>query len=101
VSEQAARELVLVDVLRALSDPTRLLLVVALADGDERAWGDLKAPVAKSTLSHHLSTLRDAGLTTTRQEGRRCYVRLRRDVLEQQFPGLLTSVLDAARPTGE
>jgi DNA-binding transcriptional ArsR family regulator len=53
--------------------------------------------VAKSTLSHHLRVLRDAGVTRTRQEGTRCFVELRRDDLEFRFPGLLDAVLDAAR----
>ncbi|MFD5063362.1 ArsR family transcriptional regulator [Streptomyces sp. NPDC058394] len=29
----------------------------------------MRAPVAKSTLSHHLEVLREAGVTQTRQEG--------------------------------
>lgn len=89
-------EITLVAVLGALSDPIRIGLVRVLADGRERGWGELRAPVAKSTLSHHLRVLRDAGLTRTRQEGTRCFVELRRGDLEARFPGLLTSVLDAA-----
>jgi DNA-binding transcriptional ArsR family regulator len=52
--------------------------------------------VAKSTLSHHLRVLRDAGITRTRQEGTRCFVMLRRDDLDARFPQLLDAVLDAA-----
>jgi DNA-binding transcriptional ArsR family regulator len=52
--------------------------------------------VAKSTLSHHLRMLRDAGVTRTRQEGTRCFVELRRGDLETRFPGLLNAVLSAA-----
>jgi DNA-binding transcriptional ArsR family regulator len=86
----------LVDVMGALSDPLRVGLVRVLADGCERGWGELRAPVAKSTLSHHLRVLRDAGITRTRQEGTRCHVTLRRGDLDARFPGLLTAVLDAA-----
>ncbi|TDE19584.1 helix-turn-helix domain-containing protein [Actinomadura sp. 6K520] len=86
----------LIAVLAALSDPIRVGLVRVLADGRERGWGELRAPVAKSTLSHHLRVLRDAGVTRTRQEGTRCYVELRRDDLEARFPGLLEALLDAA-----
>lgn len=89
-------EIRLTDVLAALSDPLRVGLVRLLSDGEERGWGELRTPVTKSTLSHHLRMLRDAGLTRTRQEGTRCYVTLRRDDLETRFPGLLESVLDAA-----
>ncbi|HEX6446350.1 MAG TPA: helix-turn-helix domain-containing protein [Streptosporangiales bacterium] len=86
--------------MSALSDPIRIGLVRLLADGRERGWGELRAPVAKSTLSHHLRTLRDAGITRTRQEGTRCYVMLRRADLDRRFPGLLQAVLDAAGEGG-
>lgn len=94
-------DLMLTGVLAALSDPIRLQLVQTLADGREKAWSQLSAPVAKSTLSHHLKTLRSAGVTRTRQEGTRCFVRLRIDDLEQRFPGLLHTVLAAAPPADE
>ncbi|MEU5753012.1 ArsR/SmtB family transcription factor [Streptomyces sp. NPDC047853] len=82
--------------LGALSDPTRLGIVRILSDGAERGWGQFDAPVAKSTLSHHLKTLREAGVTQSRQEGTRCYVKLRGDALEARFPGLLSTLLAAA-----
>ncbi|MET9351820.1 metalloregulator ArsR/SmtB family transcription factor [Streptomyces sp. NPDC006617] len=86
--------------LGALSDPTRLGIVRVLADGHEHGWGELRAPVAKSTLSHHLKVLREAGVTETRQEGTRCFVTLRRENLDSRFPGLLPAVLSAARTDG-
>lgn len=89
-------EMTLVGVMAALSDPIRVGLVRVLADGRERGWGELRVPVAKSTLSHHLRVLRDAGLTRTRQEGTRCFVALRGRDLETRFPGLLEAVLAAA-----
>lgn len=89
-------EMVLIEVMAALSDPIRVGLVRLLADGRERGWGELRAPVAKSTLSHHLRVLRDAGVTRTRQEGTRCFVELRRTDLNERFPGLLDAVLAAA-----
>ena len=89
-------EFTLTAVLGALSDPVRVGVVRLLADVRERGWGELRAPVAKSTLSHHLRVLRDAGLTRTRQEGTRCFLLLRRTELESRFPGLLDAVLAAA-----
>ena len=86
-------EVTLTTVLAALSDPLRLGLVRLLSDGVERQWGELAAPVAKSTLSHHLKVLRSSGVTRTRDEGTRCYVHLRVEDLEGRFPGLLQSVL--------
>ncbi|WP_253768893.1 ArsR/SmtB family transcription factor [Goodfellowiella coeruleoviolacea] len=86
--------------LAALGDPIRLGLVRLLSDGQERAWSELRAPVAKSTLSHHLRVLRDAGLTWTRQEGTRCFVRLRQADLDARFPGLVPALLAAAEVDG-
>ena len=83
-------------VLSALSDPLRLGIVRLLADGSERQWGELEAPVSNSTLSHHLKVLRSAGITRTRNEGTRCFVHLRSQELDSAFPGLLGSVLGAA-----
>ncbi|WP_198163290.1 ArsR/SmtB family transcription factor [Rhodococcus sp. WMMA185] len=87
-------------VLAALSDPIRVGVVSQLADNTERGWGELQVPVAKSTLSHHLRVLRDAGITRTRQEGTRCFVVLRRHELDERFPGLLDTVLTAASIDG-
>lgn len=92
----ATEDLSLTRVLAALSDPIRLGVVLLLSDGQERQWGELDAPVSKSTLSHHMKTLRSAGITRTRDEGTRCYVRLRSDDLQARFPGVLASVLDAS-----
>jgi len=91
----ATEDLSLPRVLSALSDPLRLGIVHLLSDGQERQWGELDAPVSKSTLSHHMKTLRSAGITRTRDEGTRCYVHLRSDDLDERFPGLLASVLRA------
>lgn len=93
----ATEELSLTEVMAALSDPIRIGLLRVLADGREHGWGELRAPVAKSTLSHHLRVLRDAGLTRTRQEGTRCFVVLRREDLDSRFPGLVEAVLESAR----
>ncbi|MGW2459479.1 ArsR/SmtB family transcription factor [Streptomyces sp. NPDC004457] len=95
-SSPADSEIALPRLLGVLSDPTRLGIVRILSDGAERGWGQFNAPVAKSTLSHHLKMLREAGVTQTRQEGTRCYVKLRRDALEARFPGLLRALLSAA-----
>jgi DNA-binding transcriptional ArsR family regulator len=89
-------QLTLTDVLAALSDPLRVGLVRLLADGEEHNFGDFAVPVAKSTLSHHLKVLNAAGLTWRREEGTRCYIRLRRDDVDARFPHLLDTVLAAA-----
>lgn len=91
-------QLQLTDVLAALSDPVRLALVRQIACDGECGCGALAAPVAKSTLSHHLKVLREAGITRTRCEGTRYWVTLS-PKLEQAFPGLLQAVL--AQRSGE
>jgi DNA-binding transcriptional ArsR family regulator len=52
-------------------------------------------PVSKSTGSHHLKVLREAGVVQGKADGTRRYYSLRRDDLEARFPGLLDSVLHA------
>lgn len=87
-------------VLFALSDPTRLHLVRELdAQGPlsvaqcQAAGGD----VPKSTFSHHLRTLREAGLIWSIPDGRRRTIELRRDEVDHRFPGLLAAVLAGGR----
>jgi DNA-binding transcriptional ArsR family regulator len=90
-------DVVLPEVLHALSDPLRLEIVCRLAEAEELPCGTLTAAVSKSTLSHHLKVLREAGVTATRASGTTRLVSLRRDELEGRFPGLLDRVLRAAR----
>lgn len=84
-------------VLQALSDPVRLAIVRQLADcnGTELACSAVVVPVSKSTASHHFKTLLNAGVTAERGEGTRKYFQLRRAELDEQFPGLIDSVLRA------
>ncbi|MGH6893244.1 MAG: ArsR/SmtB family transcription factor, partial [Dongiaceae bacterium] len=84
------------DVLFALSDPTRLAIARALSDGEEHSSGELAGEIPKSTMSHHLKILRQAGITATRSEGMRCRVSLRRADLNRRFPGLLAAILKHA-----
>jgi DNA-binding transcriptional ArsR family regulator len=96
ISHPAADQLSLPGVLYALSDPVRLAIVRSLHDDAELSCGKIDVPVSKSTLSHHLKVLRDAGLTMTRAEGVHRYVSLRQDDIEGMFPGLLACVLKHA-----
>jgi DNA-binding transcriptional ArsR family regulator len=87
-------DLQLVDVLQALGDPIRLLIVRTLDQSDGAiACHELGLPVSKSTGSHHLKVLREAGVARAQVDGTRRYYTLRRDDLEARFPGLLDSVL--------
>ncbi|MEV4175067.1 helix-turn-helix transcriptional regulator [Nonomuraea sp. NPDC049709] len=95
----ATEDIELTEVLRALSEPVRLEIAVRLDAAGEMtctvAGDDLG--VHKSTASHHYRTLRESGVVLTKQEGRLKYMSLRRDDLEARFPGLLDTVLSAAR----
>jgi DNA-binding transcriptional ArsR family regulator len=57
---------------RALGDPTRLMLAVALADGGELCVCDLAwvAERSENLVSHHLRVLRGAGLARSRRDGK-------------------------------
>jgi ArsR family transcriptional regulator, lead/cadmium/zinc/bismuth-responsive transcriptional repressor len=57
---------------RALADPTRLMLAVALRDGGELCVCDLAwiSERSQNLVSHHLRTLRAEGLARSRREGK-------------------------------
>jgi DNA-binding transcriptional ArsR family regulator len=88
-------ELVLTEVLFALSDPMRLDMVRQLAEAPvvELPCHELGGSAAKSTRSHHLKTLREAGVIRNVPVGRERRVSLRRKDLEERFPGLLDAIL--------
>jgi DNA-binding transcriptional ArsR family regulator len=92
INHPGTEEVELAQVLHALSDPVRLKIVSHLGHCEECACGQLEVTVSKSTLTHHLKVLRDAGLTHTRSEGVQRLVSLRREDLDKRFPGLLDLV---------
>ncbi|WP_328839355.1 metalloregulator ArsR/SmtB family transcription factor [Streptomyces europaeiscabiei] len=57
---------------KALADPTRLKVAAALAEGGELCVCDLAWVIgqAQNLVSHHLRQLRQAGLATSRRQGR-------------------------------
>jgi DNA-binding transcriptional ArsR family regulator len=93
----ARDEIALANILGALSDPIRLRLVLRVAEEGEAPCNVFAVGIAKSTASHHFKVLREAGVTRTKSEGTRLLISLRRDDLEFRFPGLLQTLLDAAR----
>ncbi len=83
-------------VLFALSDPARLQLVRQLAAEGPQTVAQCQAvdpDAPKSTFSHHLKTLREAGVIRNEPAGRQRTVTLRRAELERRFPGLIDAVL--------
>lgn len=66
----------LADRLKALAHPARLAIVQLLAEEEECICGEIvgEVPLAQSTVSQHLKTLREAGLVQGTVEGpRTCY----------------------------
>ena len=51
--------------------------------------------MTKSTFSHHLRILREAGVLTKRIQGTKGYTRVRKDDLDRRFPGLIDAIIDA------
>ncbi|PYB76941.1 ArsR/SmtB family transcription factor [Rhizobium wuzhouense] len=92
------RDLRLTDVLFALSDPERLAIVRQLSSGPlDMAHCHLSDPaIPKSTKSHLMKVLREAGVIRNEALGRGRRLSLRTEDLEARFPGLLASVLKAA-----
>jgi DNA-binding transcriptional ArsR family regulator len=88
------KDVTLEQVFKALGDPVRLAAVKELlnAEGEEKACGTFAYTVTKATFSHHLQTLREAGIIWMRQEGTRKFTSLRSKELEKEFPGLLSFI---------
>lgn len=75
---------------RALGDPTRLTVAVALRDGEELCVCDLAwvTERAENLVSHHVRSLRAAGLVVSRREGKMVMYSL-----TAEGHGLLSAVL--------
>ncbi len=70
LSDENAREPA--DRAKALADPTRLILAAALAETDELCVCDLAwvAERPENLVSHHLRSLRTAGVVSSRRDGK-------------------------------
>ena len=84
----------LANLFDALSDPTRILIISALLDG-EVGVGDLveRLGLTKSAVSHQLRGLRDKRLIRTRKQGRNVFVCLDDDHVIELFKRGLDHVL--------
>jgi DNA-binding transcriptional ArsR family regulator len=99
VVEPAAEQFQLPRILAALADPNRLAAVRFVARNGESWCSQVMEramlPMTKSTFSHHLRILREAGVLTKRIQGARGYTSLRKADLDSRFPGLIDSIVDA------
>ena len=92
-------QLDLATILGVLGDPTRLGIVAYLARDEARPLncGQFLDLGSKTNISYHLARLREAGVTRTEAVGTSRLITLRRDDLDRRFPGLLDSIVAAAK----
>lgn len=66
------------ELIRAMGNPRRLLVLCHLAEAGELSVGDLAGRVglSQSALSQHLAKLRDRGLVATRREAQTIHYRV-------------------------
>ena len=90
-------EITLSGVLFALADPVRLEIFRRLAErGEVNCSGCSPLDLPKSTLSHQLRVMRDAGLVRSEKRGTEIVNTARLSDLEARFPGLIASIARAA-----
>jgi len=72
------------DIFKALGDPTRLRLFYLLSQHDELCVCHLidALQLPQSTISRHLGVLRNAGLASTRRDGKWMHYRLNGEAAE-------------------
>jgi DNA-binding transcriptional ArsR family regulator len=84
-------------VLEALSEPIRREIVLQLVEEGESACMAFDDCAPKTNLSYHFARLREAGITRVRIDGSYRKISLRTEDLEARFPGLLDTIIAAAR----
>lgn len=86
-------------VFRALSDPTRREILRILRDGDLSAGALSESfPIARSTMSGHLSVLKDAGLVVTERQGTTIIYSLNVAVYEELLSSIM-SLFGVGKPS--
>ncbi|WP_425551125.1 ArsR/SmtB family transcription factor [Actinoallomurus vinaceus] len=85
------------EVLDAVVDPVRRSIVCQLsASTSAKSCGSFDLPVGRSTATHHFRILREAGLIRQYYVGTSRMNELRREEVEEAFPGLLDALVSAA-----
>jgi len=83
------------EVLKALGHPTRLLIVEMLGEGEKCVCEINRAIAADhSTISKHLSILKQAGVVSDRKQGLKVFYKLEVPCL-LKFIGCITSVIES------
>lgn len=80
-----------VRIFQALSDETRLRIIIKLKNCQEASCSDLgkEFELTRPALSHHFRTLRETGLIEVRKSGQFHFCSLNRQYIEKYLPGLL------------
>jgi DNA-binding transcriptional ArsR family regulator len=91
----------LCSILYALSDPIRISIVKSILKSGECTCSSFDVPLAKSTMSHHFKVLREAGLIMTRVSGTENRLTIRKDEIDERFPGLIRAVMAASTSIDE
>lgn len=95
LNQPATSDMKLTTILNALSDPIRLKIVFCLAHTGEKNCSAFNMHnIPKSTLSHHVKILREAGVIQLRIEGKQHFYSIGWDGLNACFPGLLQSIIN-------
>ena len=88
-------------VFRALSDPKRVKIVDLLSCGEMCGCVLLKCfEITQPTLAHDMKVLSEAGIVTSRREGKRTYYALNRELL-QRVSGHLREMLKEEAKNGD
>jgi len=87
-------------ILHALADPVRAAIYADLAARDRAATCSafvnvVDREIPKSTLSQHFRALREAGLIRSERAGVEMRSHTRCKEIEQRFPGLISSIMNA------
>lgn len=75
------------DLFKALSDNTRRKILQYLLEEGEKSAGDIVAKfnVSGATISHHLSTLKEADLVTTQRHGKSILYSANATIIEEMI----------------
>lgn len=87
------------DAFKALSDPSRRLILARLRQEGELTAGELaeQFDMTKPTMSHHFTVLKDAGLIKSRREGQQIIYSLNTTVVED----VVSLFLDMMKPASK
>ncbi|MBC1375941.1 helix-turn-helix transcriptional regulator [Listeria sp. FSL L7-0091] len=70
-------------IFQALSDPIRLDIFLCLLKNKEKRFSGTTYNISKSTMSHHIKLLKEAGLINLRKEGTTHIYSVREEIVNQ------------------